>query len=140
MTKDNRIVVTVQGGVIQDIQFPAGYRLPVAVHDYDTDGVDESGLEYDARGDPFVEALWEPDEREERGPSVPASSDAVDIATHLSGISDTEAKSLLIEIYRWMYWDEDRGRWYPDKDISGADTVQMLCELLPNPPETGGGP
>jgi hypothetical protein len=30
-----------------------------------------------------------------------------------------------------MYWREDKQRWDLDKKVSGSDTVQLLCELMP---------
>ena len=53
----------------------------------------------------------------------------------LDGLSADEARYLLARIFRWMYWDPDTAQWNMDMDISGADTVQFLCELLPYPPE-----
>ena len=141
MTSQKPIVVTVHGGVVQDVQFPAGCIVPAAVHDYDVDGADDPGLEFDERGDPFVEAIWEP-----KVAPVPAAEDQADVpavAAHLGGIRDAEARRILVEVYRWMYWNDDRDCWSPDKEVSGADTIQLLCGLLPNPPEVvgpGGGP
>ncbi len=43
-------------------------------------------------------------------------------------------RHLMAKIYRWMYWNPNTMRWDVDQDISGADTVQLLCELLPSPP------
>ena len=40
--------ITVDGGVIQDIDCPEGLR--VIVHDYDADDVDEKDLTKDSRG------------------------------------------------------------------------------------------
>jgi len=45
-----------------------------------------------------------------------------------------EIRDLLAKVYRWMYCDPDTGQYDVDRDISGADTVQFLCELLPYPP------
>ena len=52
---------------------------------------------------------------------------------YVDGLTETELRSILAGIYRWMYWREDEARWDLDKEVSGADTVQMLCELMPGP-------
>jgi len=54
---------------------------------------------------------------------------------YVDNLTKAQLRNVLAGIYRWIYWDEDEGRWTLDKDVSGADTVQMLCELLPEPPE-----
>jgi hypothetical protein len=33
--------------------------VQVIVHDYDTDGVDQEGLQHDENGDPYIESIWE---------------------------------------------------------------------------------
>ena len=48
--------VTVEGGVIQDIDCPEGVR--VIVKDYDTDG-SEADLKQDDNGDDYIETIWE---------------------------------------------------------------------------------
>ena len=48
--------ITVEGGVIQDIECPKGVR--VVVKDYDTDGV-EDNVHYDEQGDAYIEGVWE---------------------------------------------------------------------------------
>jgi hypothetical protein len=52
---------------------------------------------------------------------------------YVDGLTEVELRSTLAGIYRWMYWREDEEQWDPDKDVSGSDTVQMLCELVPGP-------
>ena len=52
---------------------------------------------------------------------------------YVDGLTEAELRGALAGIYRWMYWREDEERWDPDKEVSGADTVQMLCELMPGP-------
>ena len=58
---DKRIIITVEGGLIQNIEgIPAG--VVVEVHDYDTDGAElneEEGLLKDERGDVYQRAEWE---------------------------------------------------------------------------------
>jgi hypothetical protein len=48
--------VTVEGGVIQDIDCPEGVR--VIVKDYDTDGSEEA-VKQDDKGDNYIESVWE---------------------------------------------------------------------------------
>ena len=55
MTKIVRI--TMEGGVIQDIEVPKGMR--VVVRDYDTEGVETERLQRDEDGNEFIEAIWE---------------------------------------------------------------------------------
>jgi hypothetical protein len=47
--------ITMEGGVIQDVQCPAGVRA--IVHDYDVDGSEED-LGKDETGDSYVEGIW----------------------------------------------------------------------------------
>ena len=58
MTKVVRI--TVQGGVIQDVQVPEGVQ--VVVHDFDTDGTEPDRLSRDENGDECVVNIWEHDD------------------------------------------------------------------------------
>jgi hypothetical protein len=48
--------ITMEGGVIQEIQVPNDVR--VVVRDYDVDGHEE-GLKKDENGDPYIETTWE---------------------------------------------------------------------------------
>lgn len=48
--------ITVEGGVIQDVQVPDG--VAAIVRDYDVDGV-EDGLQQDENGDQYIESVWE---------------------------------------------------------------------------------
>ena len=55
---NTEIVVTVEGGVIQEIIFPSGMNgVTVVVKDYDIDG-DDVGLEKDSAGDEYRESRW----------------------------------------------------------------------------------
>jgi hypothetical protein len=49
--------ITVEGGVIQDVQCPEGVR--VVVKDYDTEGTPEEELHEDDDGYQFIESIWE---------------------------------------------------------------------------------
>jgi len=48
--------VTVEGGVIQNVDCPSG--IQVLVRDYDVDGT-EIDLAEDDSGDEFIESVWE---------------------------------------------------------------------------------
>jgi len=48
--------VTVEGGVIQNVDCPSG--IQVLVRDYDVDGT-EIDLAEDVSGDEFIESVWE---------------------------------------------------------------------------------
>ena len=50
------VIITLEGGFIQDVQLPIGIRL--IVRDYDVEGVPEDELQRDGNGRPYVEAIW----------------------------------------------------------------------------------
>ena len=55
---NERVVhVTVEGGVIQDVQVPDGVK--VVVRDYDIDGEEPECLQRDEHGDAYIETIWE---------------------------------------------------------------------------------
>ena len=126
MTDNRKIIVVVLGGMVQDVQFPEGCRAAVSIHDYDV-GRSERGLHRDGEGDLFSLTPWEPSE-------IPGPDSLTGIA-EIDRLPDAEIRNILARVFRWMYWDQNSGQWDLDKDISGADTVQLLCELLPYPPE-----
>jgi len=51
------VEITVEGGVIQDVQCPEGVR--VVVKDYDVEGTPEDELHEDEDGYQFMESIWE---------------------------------------------------------------------------------
>lgn len=51
----NRVIISVEGGVIQEVDCPSGVQ--VVVRDYDVDGT-EPNLAEDDTGDEFVETIW----------------------------------------------------------------------------------
>jgi hypothetical protein len=51
------VQVTVEGGVVQEVDCPFGVR--VIVHDYDTEGIPEDELIQDECGDDCIETIWE---------------------------------------------------------------------------------
>jgi len=55
-TTKKTVHVTVEGGVIQDVECPSGVQ--VVVRDYDVDGA-ETDLAEDDSGDEFIESVWE---------------------------------------------------------------------------------
>jgi hypothetical protein len=50
------IVVTLEGGLIQNVSTPPG--VTVIVRDYDTDGIDTNQLSTDPAGRQCIESLW----------------------------------------------------------------------------------
>ena len=48
--------ITIEGGVIQDVECPPG--ITVIVRDYDVDG-SETDLKSDDNGDKYIETIWE---------------------------------------------------------------------------------
>jgi len=126
MNDNRKIIVVVLGGMVQDVKFPENRGTAVAIHDYDV-GRGDRDLHRDGEGDLFSEALWEP--AETPGP------DSLTGVTEIDELSSIEARKILARVFQWMYWNPDTGQWDLDRAISGADTVQLLCELLPYPPE-----
>lgn len=50
------VVVTVEGGVVQHVEAPAGVK--VVVRDYDCEGADADLVAEDEDGSEFVESVW----------------------------------------------------------------------------------
>ncbi len=48
--------ITMEGGVIQDMEVPCG--IQVIVHDYDVEGVEVAELQTDENGDVYIEGNW----------------------------------------------------------------------------------
>ena len=63
-----KIVVTIQGGAVADVQFPPGCTCSVLIRDYDTDGVDEAVLTEDEEGDLCQEFEFSPNNSQEETP------------------------------------------------------------------------
>ena len=55
-TTKKTVHVTVEGGVIQNVDCPSGVQ--VVIRDYDVDG-SEADLAEDDSGDEFIESVWE---------------------------------------------------------------------------------
>ena len=55
-TMKKTVHVTVEGGVIQNVECPVGVQL--VVRDYDVDG-GEPDLTEDETGDEYIESIWE---------------------------------------------------------------------------------
>jgi hypothetical protein len=51
----NKVTVSIEGGVVQEVDCPSGVQL--IVRDYDVDGT-EPNLAEDDTGDEFVETIW----------------------------------------------------------------------------------
>ena len=55
------IVITMEGGVIQDVLIPKGSNVVVKVMDFDTEGMDTSDyakLPKNKMGERYVETVW----------------------------------------------------------------------------------
>lgn len=50
------VIVTVEGGVVQHVECPAGVK--VFVRDYDCEGSDADRLSVDENGNEYIEAVW----------------------------------------------------------------------------------
>jgi hypothetical protein len=51
----NSVIISIEGGVVQEVDCPPGIQL--IVRDYDVDGT-EPNLAEDDTGDEFVETIW----------------------------------------------------------------------------------
>jgi hypothetical protein len=91
-----QIVVTVEGGVIQDIEFPPGLpALRVVVKDFDIDGVEDSDpLEINDAGDGYIRSDYE--------------NDAPDIAPGSLRDAAAEALAILIDVADVADRDDER--------------------------------
>ena len=57
---DEDIIITVEGGVIQDITFPPNCKTKVIVRDFDIEGSDEDMLTITDDGDECLEMEYDP--------------------------------------------------------------------------------
>jgi hypothetical protein len=57
MSEVKTVTITLEGGVIQDVQVPPGVR--VEVMDFDVEGVDPADLSYNEAGEAYVRSMWE---------------------------------------------------------------------------------
>ncbi len=55
--KQKYVVVTVEGGCVQNVKTPEG--VTVFVRDYDQDGTETRLLSYDKNGDAYVVTRWD---------------------------------------------------------------------------------
>ncbi len=53
------VTITVEGGVVQNVEVPEG--VTVIVRDYDVEGVESDLLQQDENGDNYIEAIWTPE-------------------------------------------------------------------------------
>ncbi len=56
------VMITVEGGVIQEIEFPPEFpeNISIEVWDFDTDGVEEGRLERNEHNECFIRSIWSP--------------------------------------------------------------------------------
>ncbi len=57
--KKPEIVITVEGGVIQDIQIPKNCNARVKVMDFDVEGCEDAEVSKNSKGEEYVESIWE---------------------------------------------------------------------------------
>ena len=53
------VIITVEGGVVQNVEVPKG--VTVIVRDYDVDGTESDLLQQDRGGDNYIESIWIPE-------------------------------------------------------------------------------
>lgn len=53
-----RIIITVEGGLIQDVSIPDNVDVVVEVRDYDVEGVDEERITQGENGEEYIESEW----------------------------------------------------------------------------------
>jgi hypothetical protein len=54
------VKITMEGGVIHDMEIPEG--VTVIVRDYDSEGCEPDRINQDENGDDYVESTWEASE------------------------------------------------------------------------------
>jgi hypothetical protein len=57
MSTIKTVTITMEGGVIQNVELPRD--VCVVVMDFDTDGVDPADLNYNEHGEAYVRSLWD---------------------------------------------------------------------------------
>ena len=50
------VTITVEGGVVQNVEVPEG--VTVVVRDYDVEGIETDVFQQDRGGDNYIEAIW----------------------------------------------------------------------------------
>ena len=53
------VKITVEGGVVQNVEVPEG--VMVIVRDYDVDAIETDLLQQDRGGDNYIESIWKPE-------------------------------------------------------------------------------
>jgi len=57
----DEIIITVSGGVVQDVSMPEACPYPVIIRDYDADSIEVERLTKDEDGELFLESVHEPE-------------------------------------------------------------------------------
>jgi hypothetical protein len=58
-SKVPEIVITVDGGLIQDVKIPKNCHIRVKVMDFDVEGCEDDEITTNRAGDEYVESIWE---------------------------------------------------------------------------------
>lgn len=58
-TKMPEIVITVEGGLIQDVKIPKNCNVRVKVMDFDVEGCENDEVKTNSMGDEYIESVWE---------------------------------------------------------------------------------
>lgn len=59
----------------------------------------------------------------------------VDIPAEILNLSLIECRNIVMRLWEFAYVNPETGEVEPDREIRGADAVDALVELLPNPGE-----
>jgi hypothetical protein len=60
MRKVNKheIIITIEGGLIQDVNIPKGCKIRVKVMDFDVEGIESERVKTNKAGQEYVESYW----------------------------------------------------------------------------------
>ena len=58
-TKKHEIVITVEGGLIQDVNIPKDCHISVRVMDFDVEGCESDRVKTNNVGEEYIESIWE---------------------------------------------------------------------------------
>ena len=123
------VQIAVDGGAVTDVQAPAA--VTVVVRDYDTDGVEQDGLDRDGEGRRCVTSIWSARQNEDRMPSPEPDR----IQKHLTGggfvvLTHNAGNDPNSHFEAWAYQGPlDFDRATPIRFGLGADPIAALLAL-----------